>query len=91
METNKINTFDSLFTTDHIRMLKILLSYIQPPLQGRLAIYIRFLELSYTMGFFAQNPYAGWSDAGLSLFAQASATPISFLDLSNLLDELCLK
>lgn len=87
METNKINTFDSLFTTDHIRMLKILLSYIKPPLQGKLAILIRFLELSYTWDFFSQNPYAGWSSAGLSLFAAGSVSPFSFDGLSKLLDE----
>ena len=67
--TDKINSFDSLFTTDHIRMLKILLSQISPPYQGRFAIYIRFLELSYTMRFFRQNPYAGWSSSGLSMLA----------------------
>lgn len=81
MENNaseKINAFDSLFTTDHIRMLKILLSRITPPLQGKFAVYIRFLELSYTMRFFTQNPFAGWSSAGLSMFAaQNKASPFS--------------
>ena len=81
MENNaseKINAFDSLFTTDHIRMLKILLSRMNPPLQGKFAVYIRFLELSYTMHFFTQNPFAGWSSAGLSLFsAQKEDSPFS--------------
>ncbi|MBR1854457.1 MAG: hypothetical protein IJ794_15170 [Lachnospiraceae bacterium] len=81
MENNaseKINTFDSLFTTDHIRMLKILLSQMNPPLQGKFAVYIRFLELSYTMRFFSQNPFAGWSSAGLSLFAASKEdSPLS--------------
>ncbi len=67
--TDKINSFDSLFTTDHIRMLKVLLSQISPPYQGRFAIYIRFLELSYTLRFFHQNPYAGWSPSGLCMLA----------------------
>ena len=88
--SDKINVFDSLFTTNHIQMLKILLSYIQPPMQGRLAIYVRFLELTYTMRFFTQNPYAGWSAAGLSLFASPApdAAPISGTAFSGLLDEL---
>lgn len=88
METNKINSFDSLFTTDHIRMLKILLSYMKPPLQGKMAVYIRFLELSYIMRFFSQNPYAGWSPSGLSLFAASASDPLSFSDISDLMDEI---
>ncbi|MBR1771702.1 MAG: hypothetical protein IJ747_06700 [Lachnospiraceae bacterium] len=55
---DKVFAFDSLFTTNHIQMLKILSCYLSPPLQGKLIVYIRFLELQYTLRLFTRNPYA---------------------------------
>jgi len=61
---DKVTAFDSLFTTNHIQMLKILLSFLKPPLQGKVAVYIRFLEFQYTLRFFTENPYAAVFSAG---------------------------
>lgn len=58
---DKIMAFDTLFTTNHIRMLKLLLGYLEPPLQGQLAVYIKFMELQYTLSVFHQNPSASFS------------------------------
>ena len=60
METIKneqIYAFDSLYTTNHIQMLKILLPCLNPPLQKNLALYIKFLELRYTISFLNTHPY----------------------------------
>lgn len=60
METIKneqIYAFDSLYTTNHIQMLKILLPCLNPPLQKNLALYIKFLELRYTISFLNEHPY----------------------------------
>ena len=60
METIKneqIYAFDSLYTTNHIQMLKILLPCLNPPLQKNLALYIKFLELRYTISFLSAHPY----------------------------------
>lgn len=60
METIKneqIYAFDSLYTTNHIQMLKILLPCLNPPLQKNLALYIKFLELRYTISFLNAHPY----------------------------------
>lgn len=60
METKKneqIYAFDSLYTTNHIQMLKILLPCLPPPLQKNLALYIKFLELRYTISFLNAHPY----------------------------------
>lgn len=60
METIKneqIYAFDSLYTTNHIQMLKILLPCLNPPLQKNLALYIKFLELRYTISFLHTHPY----------------------------------
>lgn len=49
---DKIVAFDTLFTTNHIQMLKILLAYMDSPMQKKMAVYIKFLELQYTLSFF---------------------------------------
>ena len=41
----KIASFDCTYTSNHIRMLKILLQYIPKQFQKYLIIYIKFLEL----------------------------------------------
>ncbi len=56
-ENNKINAFDALFCTNHIQMLKILLPYTDNQTQKSLAVYIKFLELQYTIDFYQKNPY----------------------------------
>jgi len=61
MEENgqeKIVAFDTLFTTNQIQILKILLSYVEPAKQKHIAVYIKFLELQYTLRFFQQHPYS---------------------------------
>lgn len=43
--------FDALLTTNHIQMLKVLLSYLPAGQQGALAVYIKFSELQYALEF----------------------------------------
>lgn len=56
-EHSKVIAFDTLFSTNHIQMLKILLPCLENQLQKKLAIYIKFLELQYTLDFYKKNPY----------------------------------
>ena len=56
----KIIAFDTLFTTNQIQILKILLTYLEPAHQKLIAVYIKFLELQYTMSFF-QKHSASWA------------------------------
>ncbi len=61
MESNRpdrVTAFDTLFTTNHIQMLKLLLGYLDPSAQGRLAVYIKFMELQYTLHFVQTHPFA---------------------------------
>ena len=53
---DKVLAFDTIFTNNHIKMLKVLLSYFDPAIQKTLAIYIKFLELNYTMEYFRRHP-----------------------------------
>lgn len=57
IKNEQIYAFDSLYTTNHIQMLKILLPCLNPPLQRNLALYIKFLELRYTISFLSTHPY----------------------------------
>lgn len=57
-ENDKIFAFDSLFTTNRIQMFKIILSYLPRAAQKDLAVYIKFMELQYTIQFFKTHPYA---------------------------------
>ena len=56
--TDKIQAFDSIYTTNHIQMYKLLLPYFQPQMQKKLAIYIKLSELQYTLSYFHTHPYA---------------------------------
>lgn len=58
---DRVMAFDALCTTNHIQMLKLLVGYLEPPLQGQLAVYIKFLELQYTLSLFRGNPYVSLS------------------------------
>ena len=49
-----VNSFDTTFTNNHICMFKVLLPFLPVSLQGNLAIYIKYMELQYTMQYFKQ-------------------------------------
>ncbi len=53
---DKIQAFDALFTNNQIQICKILLPYLEPTLQKSLAIYIKCMELQYTLTHFSRNP-----------------------------------
>ena len=56
LATDKVLAFDTIFTTNHIKMLKVLLSFLPPSLQKMLAVYIKFLELQFTLTYFDTHP-----------------------------------
>nr|WP_318683160.1 hypothetical protein [uncultured Acetatifactor sp.] len=60
---DKVMAFDTLFTTNHLQMLKVLTSYLDPAAQKSMAVYIKWMELQYTLSFFRKYP--GASLAGL--------------------------
>ena len=48
-QKNSIATFDTLCTNPQIQLMKILIPFINPSMQGMLVFYIKFMELKYTM------------------------------------------
>ncbi|HJC56613.1 MAG TPA: hypothetical protein H9700_04495 [Candidatus Eisenbergiella intestinipullorum] len=65
-EQDSIQAFDTLYTTNQIQILKILLPYCAPDTQRSLAVLIRFLELQYTLSFVRSHPEAFHSPPSLS-------------------------
>lgn len=49
--------FDALYTNNQIQKLKVLLPYIEPSMQKNMAIYIKYMELRYTMDLFRKHPF----------------------------------
>lgn len=49
--------FDALYTNNQIQKLKVLLPYIEPSMQKNIAIYIKYMELRYTMNLFKKHPF----------------------------------
>ena len=54
---DRVLAFDALFTTNHIQMLKLLIGYMEPSMQGKLAAYIKFMELKYTLDLITKHPH----------------------------------
>lgn len=68
MEKNghdKITAFDTLFTTNHIQMLKILMPYFEPPMRKQLTVYIKYLELRYALSCFDSPSHELYGCAGI--------------------------
>ena len=61
---DKVLAFDTLFTTNRIKLFKILLSYLDPAMQMTLSVWIKYLELSYTLQYFRSHRYAFCTDSG---------------------------
>lgn len=51
-----IAVFDTIFTNNHICMLKNILPFLPTAFQRFIAIYIKYLELQYTMQYFDAHP-----------------------------------
>ena len=53
-QTEAILAFDTLYTTNHMKILKLLLPYLDAEYQKKLAIFIKWQELLFTLNFFKQ-------------------------------------
>ncbi len=50
-ETDSITAFDTLYTTNHLQMLKILLPHLQEDMQPHIAVYIKLNEFLFALRF----------------------------------------
>lgn len=56
-EHDKIIAFDTLYTNNHIQMMKIVMPYFDEPMRGKLAVYIKYLEFQHTLGRYRSHSY----------------------------------
>lgn len=56
-ESSSVMAFDALYTNNQIQKLKVLLPYIDPSMQKNMAIYIKYMELKYTMDLCRKHPF----------------------------------
>ena len=56
-EAANVMAFDALYTTNEIQKFKVLLPYIEPSMQKHLAVYIKYMELQYTMNYVRKHPF----------------------------------
>lgn len=52
--TSAILAFDTLYTTNHMKILKLLLPYLESKQQQNLAVFIKWQELLFTLNFSRQ-------------------------------------
>ena len=55
-ENEAIAAFDTLYTQNHIQILKVLLPYFDPASQKSIAVWIKYMELQYTMVCAKRHP-----------------------------------
>ena len=48
-KTEAILAFDTLYTTNHMKILKLLIPYLKTETQKKLAVYIKWQELLFTL------------------------------------------
>ncbi len=56
-DSSNVMAFDALYTNNQIQKLKVLLPYIEPSMQKNMAVYIKYMELRYTMDFVRNHPF----------------------------------
>lgn len=56
-EAANVMAFDALYTTNQIQKFKVLLPYIEPSMQKHLAVYIKYMELQYTLQYVRRHSF----------------------------------
>lgn len=81
--TSPVTAFDSLFTTNKIQMLKVMLAWLPPAQQGIFAVYIKFLELQYACTLLHRRPetcLTGARHLSADFFSGDNSDAIELLD-----------
>lgn len=83
-ELDAAAAFDTIYTTNHIRILKTLLPFFGTREKNGLAVLIRYLELQYTMQYAASHPL---SVCGEGPEKKKLDFPLFYQSIKGLLDE----
>ncbi|MCM1027745.1 MAG: hypothetical protein NC432_15070 [Roseburia sp.] len=80
---NPVSAFDTLYTTNRIQMLKVLLTWLPPERQGGFAVYIKLLELQYAFSLLGRYPgtvLSGGRRLSADLFSGDTSGAVELLD-----------
>ena len=66
-DNDAVLLFDTLYTTNHIQMLKVLIPYLQEDMRNNIAIYIKFQEFQYTLEYTKKHIVSLYSQSDRSL------------------------
>lgn len=77
--------FDKILTTNRIQILKTALPYVDAPFQKYLAIYIKFLELQYTISYFKSHSFPFLSSPS----QKEDSSELPFLQMFHEMKEYC--
>ncbi len=81
---NKIELFDKQFSNDQINMCKVLISYLPSSSKRSFAIYIKYMELQYTLQSLHHNRQKNTKNRDIHDFYSSNNT----LDIRSVCDEL---
>ena len=70
LATDKVLAFDTVFTTNHIKILKVLFFFLDSPMQKMLAMYIKFQEIRYIITYFNRHSSTGTGTLDFTLLFQ---------------------
>ncbi len=82
-QSDKIAVFDTLYTNNHIQMLKILIPVVGKEFRHNLAIYIKYMEFQYTISLAKSAPHT------FNLCAESEKQPVDFFELCDELLPFC--
>ena len=91
MEQNgqdRVAAFDALFTNNRLQKLKVLMPFLDRSLQKNLAIYIKYLELQYTIAYFQKRPFTFQRGPGTPMGPENPLESQTHIDIGNLCDAL---
>lgn len=79
-ETDAVLAFDLLYTTNHIQMLKATLPYAPKHMQPMFAVFIKYMELAYTLSCINQPLLSSTTASEQGLNAESITNLISALE-----------
>lgn len=82
-ETDAVLLFDTLYTTNHLQIMKVLLPYLKEEHQKKIAVYIKLNELIYTIQYTQKHRIS------LSACKNEDKQPPDFFHLCNLITPYC--
>lgn len=86
-DRDAICAFDTLYTNQQIQMLKLAMPLLPPVYRSFLAVYIKFLELKYTISAAGQLNFSGSRGKDESYSLDAKSLDLYFQSITPYLNE----